>query len=317
VTRQRPDLLVKLEQDVLDPGVQLSDLLRTCIVLAGRTQAAHLREWATAELNGYPRISEVPEYRKIAAPIMQVIDIYYRGRATRPLNVHSLPDAIREHISEIVPLNQAVGELEALVLEHEALKRQIELGVFADDAYVAVFTGTRLAATTWWPCTGRSARPLSGGVLDRIRTALTEFVVELRSEVGDSGQLPSAEQTDEALRAAVPWAVFNNSTVQFMTTKEGDIMPDGDRTTIKDNKVKIENSSGNFAVAASDVTQVSTEGIDIAKVREFVELINQIGPTLGLAEDQQAELYNRADELREAAFAPAMSMGVFAERSIA
>jgi hypothetical protein len=78
------------------------------------------------------------------------------------------------------------------------------------------------------------------GVLGQIRTALTEFVAELRNEVGDCDELPSAEQADGALRAALPSVIFNNSPVTFMTatTKNGDIMPDASRSTIKRNKTK-------------------------------------------------------------------------------
>lgn len=38
--RGQPDLLTQLEQDVLDRTVPLTDLLRSCLELARRTQAA-------------------------------------------------------------------------------------------------------------------------------------------------------------------------------------------------------------------------------------------------------------------------------------
>lgn len=60
-------------------------------------------------------------------------------------------------------------------------------------------------------------------------TKLKEFVVELRAEVGDSDQLPSAALADKAVRSAVPSAIFNNSTVRFVTaaTKNRNIMRTG------------------------------------------------------------------------------------------
>jgi hypothetical protein len=63
--------------------------------------------------------------------------------------------------------------------------------------------------------------PAIRGVLGQVRTALTELVAELQSEVGDSGGLPSAVRTDEAVQAAVPW-IITDSTVTIMTTKDGD-----------------------------------------------------------------------------------------------
>jgi hypothetical protein len=67
----------------------LADLLRTCLVLAGRTRAAQLREWATAELKGYRRIDAVPDYRKIAAPILRSFDVPAKPRSTGPIGVFS------------------------------------------------------------------------------------------------------------------------------------------------------------------------------------------------------------------------------------
>ena len=120
------------------------------------------------------------------------------------------------------------------------------------------------------------------GVLGQIRTALTEFVIELRARPATVSSSPSAVQTDEALRTAVPSLVFNNSAVTIMaaTTKNGDIMPDGPRTTIKNNKTKIQDVKGNLAVASAHVAQANGDGIDVKKIREFANLIGQIAPTL-------------------------------------
>ena len=308
MTAQCPDLLARLETDLLDWTTPLSALLTICMMLAGRTHATQLQTWATAELKGYPRMEDVPDYRKVAAPIMQVIELPYRGRSTQPLNVLNLPDAIREHINEIVPLNQGVEGLESLAVQHEAQNRRIELGVFAGDAYVAVWNrnpNRRFdVVALYWAVAPAQIRE----VLGHIRAALVEFVINLRAEVGDGGQLPSAAQAEEALRAAVP-AIFNNSTVTFMTTKEGDIMPEGPRTMIKGNTTKIEGASGNISVASANVNQVNAEGIDVEKIREFAALIAQIAPTLGLAEAQQAELQSGADELQEAVSAAVPEKG--------
>jgi hypothetical protein len=67
--------------------------------------------------------------------------------------------------------------------------------------------------------------------------------------------LPSAEQADAALLAVLPSAIFNNSTVTLVTacTKNGDIMPGGSRTTIKGNKTKISDSTGNISVTSAHV----------------------------------------------------------------
>jgi predicted transposase YbfD/YdcC len=104
--RAQSDLLTKLEHDVLDRTVPLADLLRTCLMLAGRTQATQLREWATAELKGDPDI-DVPDYRKVRASIMRIIQGAYGPPRTHLFDINSVSDVVREHFTEIVSLNQA------------------------------------------------------------------------------------------------------------------------------------------------------------------------------------------------------------------
>jgi hypothetical protein len=150
------------------------------------------------------------------------------------------------------------------------------------------------------------------GVLGVVRTALTEFVVELCGEIGYRDQLPSAEQTDEALRTAAPWTITDsNVTIVTAITKGGDVMPSGPRTTIKNNKTKISDSTGNVSVASAHVAQVNGDTVDIEKIREFADLVSQLAPTLGLGPGQQAELESSASELQAAASDPAADRGRF------
>ncbi len=310
VTRPQVDILARLEDDLLDRTVPVADVLRACLVLYGHTNATQLRAWASAELQGYPRINDVPDYRKIAAPIMQVVDVPYRGRSTHPFNVHSLPDFAREYITEIVPLNQGADELEALASLYEAQNQQIELGVFAGDAYMSVWNKRPDRSYTivamYWTITPAAIR----GVLGRIRTMLTEFVAELRTAVGDSNMLPTATQTDSAVMAMVGSAVIYDSNVTFMTGNAGDIVTDQSRTTIKNNKTKISDVQGNVAAGSTNFTQTWNDAMDVDKIRQFGDLVSQLAPTLGFDPDQKAEVESGAAELRALADASVPDRGL-------
>lgn len=69
VVGRKPSLVEQIESDALDSSASLADALRKCVALGGRAGSADLRDWATRELTGYPG-TEVPEYRKIVAPIV-------------------------------------------------------------------------------------------------------------------------------------------------------------------------------------------------------------------------------------------------------
>lgn len=310
--RQQPALLGQLEQDILDRTVPLADVLRRCLFFAGRTGSAQLREWATHELKGYPRRDAVPEYRVVVAPIIWDVAIPYRGVGTFPVNVQELPDFVREHINETVPLNQSVEQLEHLAAQAEGRSKPVALAVIGGDVWMELWNEKNAegqkALRMYWAIDPAVIR----GVVGQVRTALTEFVVELRSEVGETDELPSTEQTNEALRLTMPWTISgSNITIVAATTDKGDVMPQGDRTTIKGNKTTIKDASGNVSVASAHLTQVNVDAIDVEKIREFAALLTQIAPTLGLAPDEQGELQANAAELAEAADAPVQENGRF------
>lgn len=297
MAHQEFDLLAKLEHDVLDEAMPLATLLRTVLILAGRTRAPQLRAWATSELRGYPTRHSIPDYRVIVAPILWDVQTPY-GHQIRLLNVQELPESIREFINEEVPLNQSIDQLEALAAQSEAQRRNVELAAFGGDRFMLVWNknprGER-ATRMYWSIDPSAMR----GVLGQVRTALAEFVVELRVEIGEGGELPSAEQTDEALRSAIS---ITGSTVTIMqaTTVNGDIMPEGPRTTIKDNKISVSDVKGNVVAGSAHVTQTTVDTIDIDKIKKFAALVSQIAATLGLGPDEQAELETETGELEAA-----------------
>jgi hypothetical protein len=268
-----------------------------------------VRAWATSELRGYATRDSVPEYRVIVAPILWDVQTPY-GLQTQLLNVQELPEAIREVISEEVPLNQSIDELEALVTRSEVQGRNAELAVFGGDVFMRFWNqnprGEHAIRMCWSIDPG-----VIRGVLGQVRTALTEFVVELCVEIGEDGDLPSAEQTDEALRSAI--SITDSSvTIMQATTLNGDIMPDGPRTTIKDNKISVSDVKGNVVAGSAHVTQTTIDAIDVAKIKEFAALVSQITPTLGFGPDEQDELETETGELQAAASDTRLTAGASA-----
>jgi AbiTii len=109
-------LIDEIEQDALNGKVALADTLRKLITLGGRAGSSELRDWASLELTGYRgRDIELPEYRKPGAVIkIDGVAGYnmIRGQQISPRN---LPDAVRSHIREEVPLGHPIAEIEAMV----------------------------------------------------------------------------------------------------------------------------------------------------------------------------------------------------------
>lgn len=300
MTRSHADLMARLDVAVLDPKASLADVLRICMMLGIRIRATSVRQWATAELEGY-RSLDVPQYRRIRAPIMQTIADPWGRPSTHILNPLTLPEPIREHVSEIVPLNQGVDTLEALAAEHEAQQRRLQLSPPAFDAYMTAWNRRGDRPYTIVAVYAEFPPSLIRGVLGEIRTVLTQFVAELGAEV-DADE-PSAGHVDDLLRTIVGSAVITNLNVFTGTSQAGGIV------TNQPSEYNFGDIKGNVAAGSSNFSQAYNESFDLAKIREFADLITEISGTLDLDADQRAELESGVSELHAAIDDPAAVKG--------
>jgi len=67
--------------------------------------------------------------------------------------------------------------------------------------------------------------------------------------------------------------------------------------------------TGNVAAGSTDVTQNYSAGFDITKVREFADLVTEIGGLLGLEDGQQAVLSAATSKLHDAIEDPKADKG--------
>jgi hypothetical protein len=191
--------VAEIERDALDDDVPMATALRKCIVLGGKSGSEALRDWASRELQGYHGEDELPDYRVIAAPI--VIDgmtatHQIEGQQIAP---SALPDFVREHVREEVELRDGVGAIQALVDKDEirlGLPMASEIAAYmnaeSDNPYQRI---NRI----YWNVSPVVVR----GVLDRIRTALTQLVAELRANMRRDEDIPSAEAANQAVNVVV------------------------------------------------------------------------------------------------------------------
>jgi len=204
VKRRDESLLDQVEADIASDA-PLGQVLRKCVLLGGRAGSADVREWASRELKGYDGVDLgiVPAHRKVSAVIQAdaVVGNYQvRGQQISPMQ---LPDFTRGAIDESVTLCSGVRELEALLrtaFDNNgaclSLPSGSDLALYmnheADDPYQHI---ERL----YW----RLSPVAIQGVLDQIRTSLTELVAELRAGMRADEALPSADLADQALSVAI------------------------------------------------------------------------------------------------------------------
>jgi AbiTii len=109
-----------------------------------------------------------------------------------------LPEFARAYISEKVELRDGVGSIEALGQQADI---KLQPAMASDLARVMNAEGEnpyQQIVSIYWSISPTAIR----GVLDQIRTALTQLVAELRANMPADGDLPSAETATSTTRFA-------------------------------------------------------------------------------------------------------------------
>jgi hypothetical protein len=102
-------LVLQLQEDVLDKGVSLADLLRKAKVVATKLDLAEFGSWVDRELNGYGTGETIPEYRKVkGAPKFN--DSYHGWQPIQFGDSHDIHDFFSTRY-----IGQPIGSLEDVV----------------------------------------------------------------------------------------------------------------------------------------------------------------------------------------------------------
>ena len=203
--RRAKSLVTRIEEAALSSNTPLADALRLCVALGGKAGSLELREWAARELRGYNTQHDLPEYRRVAAPIC--ID-GVRGNPVvggaiitgQRISPRELPDVVTEHIDEEVEIRLPISEIDELSRRREPVKLSLPMG--ADVVRLMNHEAHDPLANiqnVYW-----SVAPSTlASIVDQVRTSLVELIAEIRAGLEDDDQLPSAQLANQAVGIVV------------------------------------------------------------------------------------------------------------------
>jgi len=205
--RRDLSLIEQIERTALAADADLAPALRACVLLGGRAGSVDLRDWASRELRGYEGVdaSDLPSYRTVGAGIYIDGVTFHARIAGERISPNQLPDAMAEKVDERIEIRHALGELEDIVRtrrnkEEEFIRMSLPMG--RDIARLMTYEmgdETRAVQDVYWNVHVSTLT----GVVDAVRTALTELVAELRAGMPDTDEIPSAELASQAVQVAV------------------------------------------------------------------------------------------------------------------
>lgn len=180
-------LIAEIRDDIINPKVRLSVLLRKAKVLAHRLKSREFESWVDSELNGYTRPEDLPNYRIISCESFG----YFAGTFQRILNnapivTSGLPDSMKNEVeifASKLPFFNGVRELESITeQEDKSLKFSWPSNLtatIADQIY-----GGFVCVSAWRHCSVNQIV----GILDTTRNRLLSFILELEELSPDAGE---------------------------------------------------------------------------------------------------------------------------------
>jgi hypothetical protein len=204
VSARDQTLVEEIQREALSREVPLSDTLRKVITLGGKVGSSELRDWASRELRGYPGSEELPDYRRPRAIIQ--IDAFLPGGwiTGQQISPRALPEGVREHVDEEVPLRHSIGEIEGLLDLARKEEGHVKLTLPGSQDVAALMNhaagqpGQHINRVYW-----TVSEAAIYGVIDQVRTTLVELMAEITAATPEKAEEPSAKVADQAVNFVV------------------------------------------------------------------------------------------------------------------
>ncbi len=172
--------------------------LRLCLTLGNSSSSAELREWASLELGGYGPEDDLPNYRRIVAPLCidgQTLTTKFIGQE---ISGFDLPDFARDTMTSKVNLPYSIPQLRDMAQSAERKDEPIKLTHPGAADLVSYMNRSGdyqvIIQRLYW----QVPSVLVNGLVERVRTDILRLVSEMRSG-RDSGQkAPSPELGSQA-----------------------------------------------------------------------------------------------------------------------
>ncbi|WP_230848514.1 AbiTii domain-containing protein [Pseudomonas amygdali] len=164
-------------------------LLRMCKLLAARISHQAFADWVEHELNGYPNVSELPDYRIVQVDSYGSFTgtFYQANKLQIPVSV--LPTELRERYRHAY-LGSSISAYVALLAEGGSGSVQEPWPVAHAIHYASKLTPDMRCYQAW------KEIPIGAIVrlIDSVKNRVLGFAIDLEREAPDAGELPVGSQ---------------------------------------------------------------------------------------------------------------------------
>jgi hypothetical protein len=178
-------LIHDIQAAAISQITDLPTLLRMCKLLAARISHEQFAHWVDCELNGYPDVASLPDYRVVRVESYgSFFGTYAKAdRLQVPLTV--LPENLQEHFS-LAYLGSSISAYAMFEAKDKAgtLREPWPLDLAVNNAS-AIATGMQ-CISAW------KEIPMGAvvGLLDSVKTRVLGFAIDLEKEAPNAGEMP-------------------------------------------------------------------------------------------------------------------------------
>jgi len=186
----RVSLLREIQEEAVSAGVPLSSVLRKCLILAARLNNAPLRAWVEQELNGYPDLEELPDYRQGGSVEVRgnFSGAFGSGLQSAPIPPANVSEEFHENLFSM-QFTSGVAEYESLLASGEQMF-QVPWPANVVAALAGQFYENMNCLSAWRVVSRASIEH----VLDAVRNRALALALEIEKEAPDAGEGLSGDE---------------------------------------------------------------------------------------------------------------------------
>ena len=205
------DIIERIQQDILNPEVSLSTILFKAKVLAYKLKNEKFKQWVKCELDGYPDAIDLPDYRRIEAPLVAFIFNGFNGQRNVPISLSSCPDWFQE-VAGVIRFTSGIRTAEALSRREDMVSSPWQAEWIAVwNQHNPLGAGGHRAVEVNRPVTPASFTQM----VETVRSRLQDFILELSDISWDMSDRPLPSEQIENLVAIT---IYNSNESKTTST---------------------------------------------------------------------------------------------------
>jgi len=197
-------LIQDIQAAAISQSTDVATLLRMCKLLAARISYPQLNEWANKELNGYPDVKSLPDYRELRVHSYGTFHGGFRQANRLQIPVSILPENLQEQYRH--------AYLGASISVYAELLRGDTTGRIEEPWPVELAVHWASKVTKDMQCVAAWKEIPIGAVvrlLDSVKTRILDYAIDLEREAPNAGETPIGSQPP--LSSEKMTKIFNNN----------------------------------------------------------------------------------------------------------